>query len=92
MAITLEGRIAGPWVSELSRVWVETAPKIASRKFTIDLRNVTYADVRGEQVLRDMCSLARTELITSTPWTKYLADVVKGNNPEESEAEATNGY
>ncbi|HLY43444.1 MAG TPA: hypothetical protein VKR52_19685 [Terracidiphilus sp.] len=92
VAITLEGRIAGPWVSELSRVWVETAPRLASRKLSIDLRNVTYADVRGEQVLRDMCSLARTELVTSTPWTQYLANAVNGSNEEKIEVEAGNGY
>jgi len=91
VAITLEGRIAGPWVAELSRVWVETAPKLASRKLSIDLRNVTYADVRGEQVLRDMCSLAKTELVTSTPWTQYLAKAVRGSN-KEIEVEAGNGY
>ena len=36
VAIKLEGRIAGPWAEELSRVWVETAPRIASRKLSID--------------------------------------------------------
>jgi hypothetical protein len=92
VGITLEGRIAGPWVAELSRVWLETAPRIASRKLSIDLRNVTYADVGGKQVLRDICSLAKTELLTSTPWTQYLAAAITGGGEKTNEVEAGNGY
>jgi len=92
VGITLEGRIAGPWVAELSRVWLDTAPRLASRKLSIDLRNVTYADIRGKQVLRDICSLAKAELLTSTPWTQYLAADVKGDSAETHEVEGGNGY
>lgn len=88
----MEGRIAGPWVAELGRVWLETAPRLASRKLSIDLRNVTYADIRGTQVLRDICSLAKTELVTSTPWTQYLAADVKDDSGETNQVEAENGY
>jgi hypothetical protein len=90
--ITLDGRIAGPWVAELGRVWLETAPRLASRKLSIDLRNVTYADVRGKQVLRDICSLAKAELLTSTPWTQYLAADVKDDSGQTKQVEAENGY
>ena len=37
----LEGRVAGPWASELNRVWVEAAPRLTSKKLIIDLHNVT---------------------------------------------------
>src|ERR1035438_626938 len=42
--ITLEGRIAGPWVEELRRIWIETCPRLGARKLSLDLRNVTYSD------------------------------------------------
>lgn len=88
--ITLEGRIAGPWVAELSRVWVETAPRLAARKLLLDLRNVTYADAAGKQVLRDIKSKTDTELVTSTPWTQYLAEEIAANSAYHNDEEPEN--
>jgi hypothetical protein len=42
----------------------------------LDLCNTTYADVSGIRILRDIYTSTPTELITSTPWTKYLAEEV----------------
>ena len=77
--IKLEGRVAGPWASELDRVWVETAPRAASKKLVIDLHNVTYADANGKQVLRDIYSQTHAELVATTPWTQFLAEEVTAN-------------
>jgi anti-anti-sigma regulatory factor len=80
IAITLEGRIAGPWVDEISRAWLETAPRLNSRKLSLDLRNVTYADALGKQALRHIHAQSGAELIVSTPWTQYLADEIRTNS------------
>jgi hypothetical protein len=80
VAITLDGRVAGPWVEELNRVWADTAPRIASKKLSLDLRNVTFADAGGELVLKEIYAQTGAELVTSTPWTQYLAEAIKGNN------------
>ena len=85
VAIKLEGRIAGPWAEELNRVWVETAPRIASRKLSIDLRQVTYADADGERILKGIYAEKETELVASTPWTQYLAEVIEKSNSQEAE-------
>lgn len=90
VAIKLEGRVAGPWAEELSRVWLETAPRIGSKKLSIDLRQVTYADAGGERVLKGIYAGRETELVASTPWTQYLAEVIKKSNAEKSE-EAEDG-
>ena len=83
VVITLEGRIAGPWAAELSRVWVETAPRLASRKLSLDLRNVTYADVSGETGSQGNLLPDRTpSLLPSTPWTQYLAEVIKNSSTD----------
>src|SRR6266702_1214454 len=76
VAITLEGRIAGPWAAELSRTWLELAPSLGKRKLSIDLCNATYADANGPQTLSDICSEAPVEFIPSPPWTKYLAEEI----------------
>jgi hypothetical protein len=90
VAIKLEGRLAGPWAEELSRVWVETAPRIASRKLSIDLRQVTYADADGERILKDIYAEKEAELVASTPWTQYLAEVIKKSTDNSEEAEDGN--
>jgi hypothetical protein len=90
VAITLEGRVAGPWADELNRVWSETAPRLAAKKLTLDLRNVTYADVKGKRVLREIYSRTEAELVASTPWTQYLAEEISGNNAVDIEREAGN--
>lgn len=72
----LEGRVAGPWASELNRVWVEAAPQLASKKLIIDLHNVTYADVAGKQVLKAIYDQTNAELVANTPWTQFLAEEI----------------
>jgi hypothetical protein len=84
-AITLEGRIAGPWADELYRTWAELAPSLAARKLLIDLCNATYADPSGIQVLREIYSRSNAQLITSTPWTEYLADEITRTNTQSEE-------
>jgi hypothetical protein len=72
----LEGRVAGPWASELARVWMEAAPRLASKKLVVDLHNVTYADATGKQVLKTICAQTRAKLVTNSPWTQFLAEEV----------------
>ena len=63
----LEGRVAGPWASELDRVWVETASRLASRKLIIDLHNVTYADAAGKDVLRTIYAQTHADIYHQYP-------------------------
>lgn len=88
MEMRLEGRVAGPWAAELGRVWGETAPLLASRKLTIDLHNVTYADASGKQILKAIYVQTNALLVASTPWTEYLAAEVAANRAEDVEGEA----
>jgi len=72
----LEGRLAGPWASELDRVWVDTAPRLAAKRLIIDLHNVTYADAAGKNVLKTIYAQTRAEFVANTPWSKFLAEEV----------------
>lgn len=85
MTITLEGRVVGPWAEELGRVWVEAAPRLGARKLVLDLRNVTYVDAGGKSALRTISSATGAELVTSTPWSQYLAGQVRGNVKDPSQ-------
>lgn len=85
--LRLEGRVAGPWAEELDRVWVEAAPQLASRKLTIDLHNVTYADIKGKSILRAIYAQTNAVLVASTPWTQFLAAEIAANSTENDDQE-----
>ena len=82
--MTLEGRVAGPWVAELSRVWVETAAQLGNKTLSIDLRNVIYADAPGKQVLRDIYAQTHARLIASSPWAQYLVEEITNSQTPAS--------
>lgn len=84
IGMTLEGRVAGPWVAELNRVWVDTAPQLGQKTLSIDLRNVTYADGPGKQVLRDIYAQTHAKLIASSPWAQYLAEEITQSQAQAS--------
>jgi hypothetical protein len=72
----LEGRIAGPWTAELSRVWVETAPRLVNRKLVLDLRSVTYADAVATQLLCEIYLRTNADLLAESVWTQSLAEQI----------------
>jgi anti-anti-sigma regulatory factor len=74
--LVLDGRVAGPWVDELNRAWADAAPRIGSRKVSIDLRNVTYADAAGKRVLRNIFSQSGANLEASSLGIQDLAKEV----------------
>ena len=88
IVIKLEGRIAGPWATELGRLWEEKAPAFAQKKMSLDLRGTTYADAGGIKVLRAIYSQTEAAILTGTPWTEYLAEEVarKDSQPAETES------
>jgi anti-anti-sigma regulatory factor len=74
--IKLEGRIAGPWAEELRRTWKEEGPLLASRKLSLDLRDITFSDAAGTQALKDIYHQTGAELLTNNQWTQFLAEEV----------------
>lgn len=76
----LEGRIVGPWVEELKRAWIELIPRLSGKQCQLDLRNVTYSDAAGKKVLREIVEHTQAELLTSSPWTQYLAEEIRTNS------------
>jgi hypothetical protein len=74
--IKLEGRVVGPWVAELRRVWAETAPQLGMKSLSIDIQQVTYADAGGKEALREIYTQTHATLIASSPWAQYLAEEI----------------
>ena len=51
--LTLEGRLAGPWVEELDRCWREAA-RAQQNPVVVDLSGVTFIDPEGKTLLTKM--------------------------------------
>jgi hypothetical protein len=68
-------------------VWVETAPQLTYKNLALDLRNVTYADAAGTQVLRGIYAQTRAELVAGTPWTQFLAEQITRDSAQPVEEE-----
>ena len=53
--IKVEGRLAGPLVLELERIWCEVRTRDLPAPTIVDLCGVTFIDAKGKGVLRMMC-------------------------------------
>ena len=74
LTMKLEGRIAGPWVSEVSRAWQSLAPSLGIRKLLLDLSGVTYVNPDGVQLLKEIYEMTHAEFLADSPLTKYFAE------------------
>ena len=53
MRLTLEGRLAGPWVEELDRCWTKVAGS-GQKPVVVDLSGVTFIDPDAKALLTKM--------------------------------------
>ena len=80
--------MAGPWASELDRVWADEASNLGARKLIINIHNVTYADAAGKDVLKAIYAQTQASFITNTPWASFLESevtAIQTANAEEGE-------
>jgi hypothetical protein len=49
--MTLEGRLVGPWVPELEKIWNDSLRKSATEPIQVDLSGVTFVDSEGKKLL-----------------------------------------
>ena len=52
--LRLEGKLRGPWVSELARVWKGVWRRPGLKRIRVDLRALSFVDERGKDVLMTM--------------------------------------
>jgi anti-anti-sigma regulatory factor len=72
----VQGRLIGPWVSELRTAWKRAYKSQDKRACIIDLNDVTFIDKSGERLLRAM-SKKGAQLIASGIYTKHVLEKVK---------------
>lgn len=79
LTLVLEGRLAGPWVEELSASWHQISPEQQCGA-TIDLAGVTFIDVRGKALLARLWRQG-AELRASGCLTRCIVEEIRRNEP-----------
>jgi anti-anti-sigma regulatory factor len=72
----VQGRLVGPWVSELRTTWKEAHRNEDKRACIIDLNDVTFIDKSGERLLRAMCKKG-AQLIARGLYVKHVLEQLK---------------
>jgi anti-anti-sigma factor len=75
ITLKLEGKLSGPWVQEVSRVWVDTAQSPESN-LVVDLRSVTFIDGSGRELLVSM-SRRGARLVASDCLIRPIVDEIE---------------
>jgi anti-anti-sigma regulatory factor len=74
----LEGKLVGPWVSELEQSWKKAHSGRADRRVIFDLKDVTFIDEAGKELLRRFCHRG-AEFIACEPLTRAIVEQVTGS-------------
>jgi len=75
----LSGQLAGPWVDELGMVWRRIREHSPRALALIDLRDVTFIDEAGEQLLSEMKS-AGAKFVGAGIEHQHLLDNLHGGD------------
>ena len=81
LILQVEGKLVGPWVSELANCWQQT---LSSRPFStvrVDLSEVTHVDAGGKQLLATMHGQG-AELIAACCLMKAVVAEVAQTSPK----------
>ncbi len=78
--LLLEGRLAGPWVGELERVWQEARTGPEATKVKILLSEVSYIDAAGKELLTRMYHEG-VELTGTGCMTRAVVADIRGEKP-----------
>jgi ABC-type transporter Mla MlaB component len=75
--VKLEGKLAGPWVKELARIW---RAMDAGKAILIDLCGVSFVDPSGRDLLAQMYQ-GGADFVADTPLMKQVVhEVTTGSN------------
>jgi hypothetical protein len=72
----LQGRLFGPWVSELFAIWGTATRTRKGRACVVDLNDVTFIDKDAEELL---CAMSRegAQFIANSPYIKHVLGGLK---------------
>jgi anti-anti-sigma regulatory factor len=84
----VEGKLKGPWVTELERCWRSTTDHGPGKTFVVDLDDMDFVDDQGKALLRQMAE-AGVELIASGLMMRPLVEKITAANGMNSMGDAS---
>jgi translation initiation factor IF-2 len=79
VTLKIEGRLAGPWVQEVIRVWANSAS--CERRVVVDLSSVTFIDNPGRALLTTMSRRGAQFIARDCLTTNIVAEIQKSVHP-----------
>lgn len=86
LSLSVEGRLAGPWVGALEQCWRELLAVAPRQKFCINLCGVSYIDNAGKMLLREMHGLGG-ELIAEGCLNQAIVSEIVGSQAKPEPAQ-----
>ena len=78
LIIKLEGRLSGPWVDEMHTYWASHVDAASRVTIQVNLRDVSYLDYRG----RDLLLRMKREGASLVGASEFLRHLLSVNNPD----------
>jgi hypothetical protein len=75
--LKVEGKVVGPWATELGKTWRGLWALNKQPTLQLDLRGVTYVDSNGARILREIVRATGAEVFADSPLTQYFANQAK---------------
>jgi anti-anti-sigma regulatory factor len=90
IVLDLEGRLAGPWISELERCWRDQQARSAGRAILVRLRAVTFIDDAGKELLKRMFE-QNSRLEGAGCLVRAILAEITGQQPHRNRSEPVSG-
>lgn len=79
--IKLEGKLTGPWVTELERCWCTVAPLVRQRQVVIDLTELDFVDSAGKCLLALLHTRGGRFLATTLTMRELVEEITGHQGP-----------
>ncbi len=68
--------MVGPYVTECRQAWLGLNPTLHGKQLSLDLRDVTFIDEAGLELLREIYRATRAYVLSDSPLTSHFAEQV----------------
>ena|ERR1035437_2288719 len=85
IALRAEGKLCGPWVTELEKCWRSTADGATGKRICVDLEAVTFVDQNGKTLLSEMIERGVQLRATGPMMTSLVEQLVSDSTKKREE-------
>jgi hypothetical protein len=76
-ALKIEGKVVGPWATELGERWRDLVASSKRTLVQLDIRGVTFVDQQGTRILQDIVRETGAKVLADSPLTQHFANQVE---------------